>query len=85
MYLTSHRVFGWNKAFNKILFEAPLARIRTVEIGKGIYHKEEHEGLRMILKIKKELYLHSRDLIELQDSLYKLILESPAKELISCK
>jgi hypothetical protein len=85
IYLTNYRIFGWNRAFNKILFEVPLARIRTIEIGKGIYQNEERDELRLIMKNEEELYLHSRDLTGLQDSLYKLTPELSTEELISCK
>lgn len=83
IYATNRRIFGWNKAFNKILFEIPLAKIQILDICKGIYQDEERDELRLSLKNGEELYLHSRDLTELQDSLYKLILKSSTGELIN--
>jgi len=82
IYITNHRIFGWNKAFNKILFEVPLAEIRMLGISKGIYQDEERDELCLSLKNEEELYLHSSDLIGLQDKIYKLLPES-SEELIT--
>ncbi|WP_292379700.1 gas vesicle protein [Methanosarcina sp. UBA289] len=75
IYVTNHRIFGWNKAFNKILFEIPLAKIQMTTICKGIYHDEERDELCLSLENEEKLYLHSSDLIGLQDQICKLIPE----------
>jgi len=85
IYVTNHRIFGWNKAFNKILFEIPLARIQILDIGKGIYQDEKRDELRLILENEEELYLHSSDLTGLQDKICKLISEASVEELVSSK
>ncbi|MCC4769471.1 hypothetical protein FXV91_04450 [Methanosarcina sp. DH2] len=84
-YVTNRRIFGWNKAFNIILFEIPLTAIRMLDIGKGIYQDEERDELRLTLVNDEELYLHSGDLIGLYDIICKLIPESSTGKLISCK
>jgi hypothetical protein len=76
IYVTNRRIFGWNKAFNKILFEVPLAKIQMLYISKGIYQDEERDELCLSLENEDELYLHSSDVIGLQDRIYKLIPES---------
>jgi hypothetical protein len=83
IYVTNRRIFGWNKAFNKILFKVPLARIRMLYISKGIYQDEERDELCLSLENEEELYLHSSDVIGLQDRIYKLISESSTGELIN--
>lgn len=75
IYVTNHRVFGWNKAFNKILFEIPLAKIQMTAICKGIYQDEERDELCLSLEYEEKLYLHSSDLIGLQDQICKLVPE----------
>lgn len=79
IYITNRRIFGWNKAFNKVLFEVPVTNIRMVDIGKGIYQDEERDELCLSLKNEEKLYLHSSDLIGLQDKICKLIPE-PVRE-----
>lgn len=79
IYVTNHRIFGWYKAFNKVLFEVPVTKIRTVDIGKGIYQDEERDELCLILENEEKLYLHSSDLTGLQDEICKLIPE-PVRE-----
>jgi hypothetical protein len=76
MYVTNQRIFGWNKAFNKILFEVPVAKIRMVDIVKGIYQDEERNELYLNLENEEKLYLHSSDLTRLQNQICKLIPES---------
>lgn len=83
IYVTNRRIFGWNKAFNKILFEVPLAKIRMLNISKGTYQEEERDELCLSLENEEELYLHASDLIGLQDKIRKLIQESSTEELIS--
>jgi hypothetical protein len=73
IYVTSRRIFGWNKAFNKILFEVPLTRIEKLEICKGIYQDEERDELCLTLEYEEEVYLHSGELPKLRDKIYKCI------------
>jgi hypothetical protein len=81
IYVTNSRIFGWNKAFNKILFEVPVAKIQTVDIEKGIYQDEERDELCLNLENEEKLYLHSSDLAGLQDKIFKLIPEPGAGQL----
>jgi hypothetical protein len=85
IYVTNRRIFGWNKAFNKILFEVPLAKIQMFAIIKGTYQNEERNELCLSLENEDRVYLHSSDIIELQDKICKLISESSVEELISLK
>lgn len=85
IYVTNRRIFGWNKAFNKVLFEILFTGIRKIDIGKGVYQEEEREELRLSLENGEELYIHSSDLTGLQEILCKHILESSKRELISYK
>jgi hypothetical protein len=90
IYITNRRIFGWNKAFNKILFEVPLARIHTLDISKGSYQDEERNELCLSLEAEEKLYLHSSDLTGLQDKLSKLIptcklISEASKELVNSK
>lgn len=73
IYLTDHRILGWNKAFNKILFEVPLAKIRKLEIIKEIYQDEERNDLCLSLGGEEKLNLYSGNLTELQGRIYDLI------------
>lgn len=85
IYISNLRIFGWNKAFNKVLFEIPLAKIRTIDISKGIYQEEERDELHLVLQNKEELYLYTSDLTELQENISRLIPDMSTGELISCK
>lgn len=58
---------------------------KNEDIGKGIYQNEEMDELHLILKNEEELYIHTKDLIGLQDKICKLIPGSSTGELISCK
>lgn len=73
IYVTDRRIFGWNKTFNKILFEVSLAKIRMLEVSKEIYQDEERDELCLSLENEEELYLYSSDLAELHGRIYELI------------
>lgn len=62
-----------------------LEPAKNEDIGKGIYQNEERDELCLILKKEEELYIHTKDLIGLQDKICKLISESSTGELISCR
>lgn len=85
IYVTDRRIFGWNKAFNKILFEVPLAKIRRLEVSKEIYQDEERDELCLILENEEELYLYSSDLAELHGRIYELISKLSTEGLMSCQ
>jgi hypothetical protein len=72
IYVTNRRIFGWNKAFNKVLFEVPLAEICTLYISKGNYQDEDRDELCLSLENEEELYLHSSDPTFLLDKISKL-------------
>ena len=82
IYVTDRRIFGWNKAFNKILFEVPLAKIMALEVRKGIYQDEGRDELCLSLENEDELFLYSSDLTTLQGKIYDLISDLPFKRLI---
>jgi len=47
MYLTNRRIFGWHKAFNKILYEIALKDIMEVVLVTNVHEEKERKELRL--------------------------------------
>lgn len=64
IYLTNRRVFGWNKSFNKILYQISLKDILEVTVVTNVYEEKEREELCIKTNDGSFFYVHSQNISE---------------------
>jgi len=69
MYLTNRRIFGWHKAFNKILYEVKLKDILEVVLVTNVHEETERKELCIKINNDSVLSLHSINIEEVHDAL----------------
>lgn len=73
MYITNHRILGWNKSFNKILYDIQLKDILKYYIVSNIYEEKEREELSIKTKNENHLYIHSLNLNKVYCTLKNIV------------
>ncbi|AKB49911.1 Gas vesicle protein GvpM [Methanosarcina barkeri str. Wiesmoor] len=69
MYLTNRRIFGWHKAFNKILYEVELKDIQEVVLVTNVHEEKERKELCIKINNDSVLSLHSVNIESVYDTL----------------
>lgn len=69
MYLTNRRIFGWHKAFNKILYEVELKDIQEVVLVTNVHEEKERKELCIKINNDSVLRLHSVNIESVYDTL----------------
>lgn len=64
MYLTNRRIFGWHKAFNKILYEVALKDILEIVLVTNTHEEKERKELCIKVSNNSVLSLHSQNIEE---------------------
>ncbi|MDD3051595.1 MAG: gas vesicle protein [Candidatus Cloacimonetes bacterium] len=70
MYLTNHRILGWHKGFNKILYEVALKDILEITVVTTVHEEKEREELCIKVNNNSILNLHSQNL----DAVYSALI-----------
>lgn len=73
MYLTNRRIFGWHKAFNKILYEIALKDILEVVLVTNVHEEKERKELCIKINNNNVLWIHSPDIEDVHDALISKI------------
>lgn len=71
IYLTNHRIFGWNKSINKILYEVPLKNVLEITTVTNIHEGKEREEVCIKTNDDSFLYVHSQNIKEIYCKLIK--------------
>lgn len=69
MYLTNRRIFGWHKAFNKILYEISLQDILEVILVTNVHEEKERKEVCIRTNNNSFLNLHSQNINEVHTAL----------------
>jgi hypothetical protein len=69
IYLTNLRMFGWNKGFNKLLYEVALKDILEITVVTNVCEEKEREEL--CIKVNNDSFLHvySQNISEVHSAL----------------
>lgn len=73
MYLTNRRIFGWHKAFNKILYEIALKDIMEVVLVTNVHEEKERKELCIKINNNSVLWIHSLNIEDVHDALISKI------------
>lgn len=73
MYLTNRRIFGWHKAFNKILYEIALKDILEVVLVTNVHEEKERKELCIKINNNSVLWIHSLNIEDVHDALISKI------------
>jgi len=73
MYLTNRRIFGWHKAFNKILYEIALKDILEVVLVTKVHEEKERKELCIKINNNNVIWIHSLNIEDVHDALISKI------------
>jgi len=62
LHVTNQRIFAWEKAFNRVLYEMKPEEIESYHLERNIYMEEERLELHLILKNGDTLRLHAANM-----------------------
>lgn len=71
IYLTNSRIFGWNKSFNKILYEVALKDMLEITVVINVHDEKEREELCIKIDNDSFLHLYSQNISEVHSALIR--------------